>query len=154
MEKIEFLAAVRLVTRNPERLVAFYRDVLGLPLHEELQDGRPPFYACSLGDLHFSIHGQDELAEETPAGVGAVRLAFAVFDVDEVAASLEEGGVELAYPPTDQGWCKVTAVRDPDGNYVELTELGDDWYRHLEKRPAQSPRRRRREKPLEAIDES
>jgi catechol 2,3-dioxygenase-like lactoylglutathione lyase family enzyme len=154
--RIEFLSAVQLVSRDAERLVAFYRDVLGLPLAEQsalaeesalaeqsaLPEHRPlaeqgeaeePFWACTLGELHLSIR---DAAEGDELGVGAVKLAFAVIDVDDVVASLEERGVALLYAPRDLGWCKMTAIRDPDGNCIELTELGDDWYRHLEKRAA------------------
>ena len=134
LEPIEFLSAVLLVSRDAARLAAFYRDVLGVPLQEEQHDDTEPHWGCTLGDLHFAIHPVEDFPEDPRAGVGAVKLAFAVFDIDEATRRLEDGGVELAYPPKDLGWCKMTAVRDPDGNYVELTELGDDWFRHLEKR--------------------
>lgn len=130
-ERIEFVSAVLLVSRNAERLATFYRDVLGLPLVVEQHDDQPPHWGCTLGDLHFAVHPADD--DHAP-GVGAIKLAFAVFDVDEVAERIEAGGVGLLYAPKDLGWCKMTAIRDPDGNYIELTELGDDWYRHLEKR--------------------
>jgi catechol 2,3-dioxygenase-like lactoylglutathione lyase family enzyme len=155
-ERIEFLSAVVLVSRAADRLAAFYRDVLGVPLEREQHDaaasgpsvkptgaasgpsvkptGPAPHWGCTLGDLHFAIHPVEDFPEDPNVGVGAVKLAFAVFDIDEVVQALEARGLELAYPPKDLGWCKMTAVRDPDGNYVELTELGADWYRHLEKR--------------------
>lgn len=133
-ERVEFLSAVLLVSRNAERLAAFYGDVLGVPLTVEQHDAEPPHWGCTLGDLHFAIHPVDDFDEDPATGVGAIKLAFAVFDIDEVAARLEERGVGLLYAPKDLGWCKMTAIRDPDGNYLELTELGDDWYRHLEKR--------------------
>ena len=132
-ERIEFVSAVHVVSRNAERLAAFYRDVLGVPLRVEHQENRA-HWGCTLGDLHFSIYPAEDFAHDAATGVGAIKLAFAVFDIDEVAERLEERGVGLLYPPRDLGWCKMTAIRDPDGNYIELTELGDDWYRHLEKR--------------------
>jgi predicted enzyme related to lactoylglutathione lyase len=163
--RIEFLSAVQLVSRDAERLAAFYRDVLGLPLEEERHDAEERYWACTLGELHVSIRPfvavEDEHAQpsvdgkassdaERPergggVGAGAVKLAFAVIDIDDVVASLEERGVALVYAPRDLGWCKMTAIRDPDGNHVELTELGDDWYRHLEKRDARpAPRRKKK----------
>jgi predicted enzyme related to lactoylglutathione lyase len=133
-ERIEFLSAVLVVSRDAPRLAAFYRDVLGVPLAEEQHGDTDLHWGCTLGDLHFAIHPVADFPEDPRDGTGAVKLAFAVFDIDEVARRLEDRGVELVYPPKDLGWCKMTAVREPDGNYVELTELGDDWFRHLEKR--------------------
>lgn len=133
-ERIEFLSAVHVVSRHAERLATFYRDVLGVPLSVEQHDEEPPHWGCTLGDMHFTIHPAADFSDDPATGVGAIKLAFAVFDIDEVAERLEERGVGLLYPPKDLGWCKMTAIRDPDGNYIELTELGDDWYRHLEKR--------------------
>ena len=79
-----------------------------------------------------------------------VRLHAAKSYLD-MAAMLERQGVELLYPPRDLGWCKRTAVSDPDGNNIELTELGADWYRHLEKHqePSDPPPR---EPKLKALD--
>ena len=32
------------------------------------------------------------------------------------------------------GFAKMTAIRDPDGNYIEITELSGGWLRHLVER--------------------
>ncbi len=132
-ERVEFLSAVHMVSRDAHRLAAFYADVLGVPLTLE-EVGGANLWTCTLGDLHFAIHDADDFDDDSATGVGAIKLGFAVFDIDDVARTLEERGVSLLYTPKDLGWCKMTAIRDPDGNYVELTELGDDWVRHLEKR--------------------
>lgn len=158
------------MSRHADALADFYRDVLGLPLVEERDDGDARHWACALGDLHFSIRSAEEFdhaapsadathdgaagADSSEGGSGTIRLAFAVFDIDAVCASLEAHGLELLYSPKDLGWCKVTAIRDPDGNYVELTELGDDWFRHLEKRKVEGHDLLLRYKKLEAYDKS
>lgn len=138
-ETIKFLSAVLLVSHDAKRLAGFYRDVLGIPLEEERHTPSNLHWGCNLGDVHFAIHPAADFEDDPSAGVGAIKLAFGVDDIDETADTLESRGVELVYPPRDLGWCKMTAVRDPDGNYVELTELGADWYRHLEKRKDENP---------------
>jgi len=50
-EDIRFLSGVILVSEQPERLVDFYRDVLGLPLAEERHGDTAPHWACELGDM-------------------------------------------------------------------------------------------------------
>jgi hypothetical protein len=55
-----------------------------------------------------------------------------LFELDPLVAWLAEHGVDLCYPPEEFGTqSRITAVRDPDGNLVELTELGPGWLDHL-----------------------
>jgi catechol 2,3-dioxygenase-like lactoylglutathione lyase family enzyme len=135
-ERIEFVSAVLLLSRDPERLAAFYRDALGLPLAKERHGASRPHFGCELGDIHFAIHPADEAGS---TGTGAVKLAFFVFDLDGLVRSLEEHGVDLLYPPRQLGDAdsRITAVRDPDGNEIEFSQLGDGWLRHLDQRRAE-----------------
>ena len=150
-ERIEFLSAVIVVSKDAERLAKFYSEVLRLPLEEEQHGDTLPHWGCTLGSLHFAIHPVGDFEDDPQTGTGAVKLAFAVFDIDTVCERLEQAGVELSYSPKDLGWCKMTAIRDPDGNYIELTELGDDWFRHLEKRKIAGHDLLSRRKKLEAL---
>lgn len=131
-EPLEFLSAVLVVSEHPERLAAFYRDVLGVPLEPEQHGATATHWGCQLGDLHFAIHPVANFRQHP--GVGAVRLAFTVFDLDTYVAAVRRRGVEPLYPPKDLGWSKMTAVRDPDGNHIELTQLTNDWFDRLAQR--------------------
>ena len=132
-EKIEFLSAILLVSRHPERLAAFYRDIVGLPLEDEKHGDTAPHYGCELGDLHFAIHPVENF-EGGGYGTGSIKLAFTVFDMEAFVARVEKAGVKLAYKPKDTGFAKMTALSDPDGNYIEFTQLSDRWFKHLESR--------------------
>ena len=134
-EPIEFLSAVLVVSANPPRLAAFYRDVIGIPLREEQHGGSRAHWGCNLGDLHFAIHPVDTFPDRR-SGVGAVKLAFTVFDVKALARRLEESGVPLLYPPHDTGFFVSIAIEDPDGNLVEFTQLRDEWFTGIEARRA------------------
>jgi len=131
---LEFFSGVLLVSENPERLATFYRDVLDLPLEEERHGDTLPHWGCNVGDIHFAIHPIDDFPEDRKSGVGAVKLAFNVFDVRALAAKLEARGAELLYPPKDTGFFVSAAILDPDGNFIELTELVDEWFEMLEER--------------------
>ncbi|MCI0586114.1 MAG: VOC family protein [Planctomycetes bacterium] len=135
-EPIEFLSAVLLVSRDPERLAKFYRDVLGVPLEDERHGETLPHWGCTMGDVHFAIHPVEDFPEDRACAVGSVKLAFTVFDLDGFVGELKARGVEPLYPPRDEGFCRMTALRDPDGNHLEFTELGEEWFRHLEERRA------------------
>jgi hypothetical protein len=131
-ERIEFLSAVLLTSTQPVRLAGFYRDVLGVPLHEEQHDSGPSHRGCELGDVHFAIHPEDA-AEDAARGPGPVRLAFWVFDLESFVQRLDkEHGIRCRYPVQDLGSSSmVTAITDPDGNEVELTQMGRSWVEHL-----------------------
>jgi catechol 2,3-dioxygenase-like lactoylglutathione lyase family enzyme len=131
-ERIEFLSAVLLTSHQPDRLAAFYRDVLGLPLQEERHDSGPSHWGGELGDVHFAIHPADEVGQAIHSP-GAVRIALWVFDLESFVQRLaQEHGVHCLYPVQDLGASSlVTAVADPDGNEVELTQMGHRWVDHL-----------------------
>lgn len=135
-ETIEFLSAVLLVSKNPEKLAEFYRDVVGLPLEEEQHGETEKHYGCELGDLHFAIHPISNF-EETALGTGSVKLAFTIFDMEAFVEKIESKGYKLAYEPKDTGFATMTALTDPDGNYIEFTQLSDRWFKHLESRRKQ-----------------
>lgn len=135
-EKIEFLSAVLLVSKNPERLANFYKDVVGLPLEDEDHGESEKHYGCELGDLHFAIHPLSNF-EGTGYGTGSVKLAFTVFDMESFVEKVKSKGIQLAYEPKDTGFAVMTALTDPDGNYIEFTQLSDRWFQHLESRRKQ-----------------
>ena len=131
-EDLRFISGVILVSSQPWRLTAFYRDVLGLPLAEERHGEAQPHWGCELGDVHFAIHPVADYPEDPAGGPGPVKLAFMVFDLSRVVEWLDRRGIPLCYPPADLGEeSRITAVRDPDGNLVELTQLGPGWLGHL-----------------------
>jgi catechol 2,3-dioxygenase-like lactoylglutathione lyase family enzyme len=111
-------------------LAQFYRDVLGIPLEDEKHGNTELHYGCEVGDLHFAIHPHENFKDQDP-GVGAIKLAFEVGDIEAFVARLKAKGVEPLYPPKNFGIGLITAVRDPDGNLVEFTQLSEKWIGHV-----------------------
>ncbi len=134
--EIEFLSAVIIVSPNPERLAKFYREVVGVDLADERHGGSLPHFGTTLGDIHFAIHPIETFAG-TPYAVGSVKIALSVFDMEATVNRIKSHGVRLLYPPRDTGYFISTAIEDPDGNFVELTKMCDDWFRTLEQRKAE-----------------
>ena len=130
---VEFFSAVLLISKEPERLATFYRDVIGMPLEDEQHGETEKHYGCELGDLHFAIHPVANF-KDTGHGTGSVKLAFTVFDMSAFVERMKSLDIPLAYPPKDTGFAIMTALTDPDGNYVEFTQLSDRWFKHLESR--------------------
>ena len=132
----KFFSAVLIASRNPDRLANFYKDVIGIPLEDEQHGDTAKHYGCEMGDLHFAIHPLENFGNEEP-GVGSVKLAFEIFDMNAFVQNLAAKGVTPLYPPKEMGPMLITAVKDPDGNHIEFTQLGERWIKHIEKRRAE-----------------
>jgi hypothetical protein len=55
---------------------------------------------------------------------------------------LESKGVRPVYPPRDTGFFVSTAINDPDGNYIEFTQMCNEWFKLLEETTTVAPRHR------------
>lgn len=117
---------VVLVVDDLDRALAFYVDLLGIPLahrsgsYAQLATGttRLAFYerAAMADTLAMTIHAPD------PAAPG-FELGFKVADVDAAFAELVAKGATPAVAPTTRPWGQRTAyVRDPDAHLVELAQ--------------------------------
>lgn len=134
---IRFMSAVLIVTRQLEAMRSFYADVLGLPLVEESHGDTDQHFGCELGDIHFAIHPAENFDQPGTLGAGSIRLAFEVPEMTSFVDRVMAAGFSFHYPPKDLGFAVITALCDPDGNYLEFTQLSDSWYFHLERRRQQ-----------------
>lgn len=109
---------INLTSENPERLRAFYRDVVGIEPNPMI--GPAGFTAAGVG---FVIDGH---SETVGAAKEPTRLMFN-FHVDDIAAEqarLEGLGVNFVRPATREPWGGFMATfEDPDGNYAQLIEF-------------------------------
>jgi glyoxylase I family protein len=111
---------VVIVSPDPEALVAWYRDTLGLEVLrlDEWRKGEVLFVSLRVSPT-FLI---DVLrGERTGVNVDHLALTAEGVDLDELATS---GTVDVEMGPADlfgaQGIGRGLYVRDPDGNRVEL----------------------------------
>ncbi|HZA27277.1 MAG TPA: VOC family protein [Actinomycetota bacterium] len=103
--------------------VAFYRDLLGVPL-KVVGDGYVEF---DTENVKFGLYERSRLPQllgKAPKRAGPDgEVAFLVDDVDAWAHRLNEAGVHLLSGPTDRPWGHRTVhIADPDGLIVELAQ--------------------------------
>jgi predicted enzyme related to lactoylglutathione lyase len=104
-------------TADMSRAVAFYRDVLGLPLARRDGDDWAEFDA---GGSRFALHGASEGHPVRPGGATAV---FEVEDLDSARRRLEGRGVRFHERGGEvPGFARFASFSDPDGNTVQLIE--------------------------------
>jgi len=102
-------------TRDMDAGVAFYRDVVGLPLVRREGHEWALFEA---GPVSFALHGTED--DEPPPG-GTVVLR--VDDLEEARRTLEQrGAVFDAFLGEVEGFARFAAFRDPDGNPIQIIE--------------------------------
>jgi lactoylglutathione lyase len=101
-------------TADPEAFARFYGERLGLEAD---------------GEHVFRLGGSRLLATIGPAPAragwrdrGLRYMTVQIFDCDGLTAALERQGVEVGQPPQTVGQVRYSFVRDPDGNWIELSE--------------------------------
>jgi lactoylglutathione lyase len=111
--------------------VAFYRDVLGLPVVEAWDgpDGSGAVLDAGRATLELLSVPQAELVDRVEVGArvaGPVRVALEVADSVETAGRLVRGGAEALAEPVVTPWRhRNVRVRAPDGMQLTLfTVLG------------------------------
>lgn len=117
---------ITIMTDDVPRLVAFYRDVLGMVAGQE----QGPYVEFDHPGVRFAICdrglmaglGLPQFAE--PVQGQRFELAFPVGSPDEVDSAYEEivaKGATPIHPPQNMPWNQRTALfADPDGNIHEL----------------------------------
>jgi lactoylglutathione lyase len=110
---------VRLLVRDPGAQRRFYTDALGLA--EESSRGGVAFRA---GEGLLVIDQADDAPLEAPFEGGGWRyITFQVFGVDgEHAHVLAHGGREAMAPVTLGKTARISMVKDPAGNWIEISQ--------------------------------
>jgi lactoylglutathione lyase len=107
---------VRIAVRDIEAHRRFYREAFGLP---ELRPG--VFRAGE--SLIFLEQSADAPSDAQMRGPGWRYITFQVFKVDEEHARVLAGGGREAVAPVTLGTtARISMVRDPDGNWIELSQ--------------------------------
>ncbi len=107
---------VNVSSDQPERLIAFYENVVGLPRMPHLPG------AFMAGTTGFLVDGHSEAvgAAKEPQ---RVLLTFTVDDATAEQQRLEGAGVKFVRPATREPWGGLVATfADLDGNYCQLVE--------------------------------
>jgi catechol 2,3-dioxygenase-like lactoylglutathione lyase family enzyme len=110
--QVELVDFVSVPTRDVERAVSFYRDVLGLPA-SAVTEGE-----VEAPNVTLSFWNPERDGEEFVPNVAGLGLRVA--DVEAARRELEEKGVEFLGETYDSGVCHMGFFKDPDGNTVIL----------------------------------
>jgi lactoylglutathione lyase len=115
-------------TRDIDRALAFYRDLLGLSVVFRFPfDRRPEHVVLRLGDsqLALTAGGPADVGLEPGSG-NSFELVVWCDDVDREASRLSEAGAPILVEPYDHvARHRRAYVADPDGNWIALVDAGN-----------------------------
>jgi lactoylglutathione lyase len=104
---------------NYEKCVAFYSEVLGLPIRMQKGDYLTNF---RFGDGYIILEkGTPPPEEVRKKEMTPFIIRLNVADVDVAAEGLRAKGVEIKRESYD--WGEIGSFRDPDGNLIQLCKF-------------------------------
>lgn len=119
-----------IVTRNPDAMLAFYRDTLGFEYEGEMQmagNGSMQRLHCGSSLIKIVTPGQLGDASAAPGGIGGATgyryWTISVADLEGMTQKCADAGYQVPVPPRDvRPGVRISMIEDPDGNWVELLE--------------------------------
>ena len=120
---IKFAYTIAFV-RDMQKSIAFYRDLIGLPVRME-----SPHWSefdsggCTLA-LHLAAQGDLEPVQAGQIPAGHCHPGFEVDDIDKFEARMEKAGVPVMSPVSVQDFGgRMGTWRDPDGVPVSVAQM-------------------------------
>lgn len=104
-----------------EKSIAFYRDIVGLPLDRRFSAG-PGGEIAFLGDGETQVELIERIGPKSTIG-NAVSLGFAVDSLDDALAFVAEHGIKVEsgpFQPNDH--IKFFYILDPDGLRIQFSQ--------------------------------
>jgi len=120
---------VALTADDYERLIAFYREGLGLdPAHDwSSEQGRVLVFELGRGTLEIFDQQQANMVDQIEAGQrvsGKIRFALQVPDLNRALARLIANGATLVHEPVLTPWGDYNArIQSPDGMQITLFQV-------------------------------
>lgn len=109
---------INITSEHPERLAAFYRDIVGLEPNAQMGDG-----AFDVAGANFLIDGHSDTKGDN-ADPQRTLINFFVDDLAAEQARLEAEGVRFIRTAGKEYWGGVISTFvDPDGNYAQIIEF-------------------------------
>jgi len=116
--KIKGIGFVGVPVTDLKRARAFYEDVLGLKISDEMMGGK--WIEYGVGDDTLAIANVSDTWTPSDQGTGA---ALEVEDFDEAISRLKDRQVRFVAEPFETPCCHMAVIQDPDGNKLMIHKL-------------------------------
>ena len=121
-----------IVTKDAKPLIKFYSETLGLPVAGEMDmpgGGHMTRLSCGDTTLKIVVNGREPKGATAPGGIGGAAgfryFTISVDNLEEATQECETAGYKIAVAPTEiRAGVTISMIEDPDGNWVELLQMG------------------------------
>lgn len=121
---------VGIVTSNPEPMLAFYGETLGLVMAQKIElPGMGTLYFFQLGSNVIKLMVPETPVSESnllgmPQQANGVRYwTVQVNNLDELVAAIKQAGIVPLVDISEIGDVRFAILPDPDGNCMEFVEM-------------------------------
>lgn len=112
--QVKGLSGLIMASPNPEKLAAFYKEVIGLPLELNKHGNLPEHWECDFNNIHFAILRQRGNGNPSNSIVPS-------FAVEDISAFVTAHDLAMLHPMMDLGGGSyVASIEDLDGNTIRL----------------------------------
>ena len=123
---------IGIVTTDAAPMLKFYKDTLGLELEGEMDmpgGGKMSRLKCGSTVVKIVVHGKAPDAVAVPGGInGATGYRYWTISVSNITEATEQclsAGYKIAVPVREiRPGVSISMIEDPDGNWVELLQMG------------------------------
>ena len=118
---IKDFSCINISSRDPKKLISFYKDILGIPvLYEDVSEYDGVGFGFIPNAPTFCIWDENKWGK-TRNSQGSVCLVFHCDNHEKTYNELKSKGVSLESPKTvPWGNAKELFVKDPDGNTIYI----------------------------------
>ncbi|MDA1302369.1 MAG: VOC family protein [Proteobacteria bacterium] len=121
-----------IITNDLAPMLKFYRDTLGLTVEGEMPmggGGHMTRLKCGSTTIKIVVNGKTPPASAPPGGIGGATgyryWTISVDNLKEMTEVCSSAGYTVAVPPTEiRAGVMISMIEDPDGNWVELLQIG------------------------------
>lgn len=121
-----------LVTLDAAPMLKFYRDTLGLKVEGEMVmpgGNHMTRLACGTTTLKIVVNGKPPAAAAPAGGIGGATglryFTISVSNLQQATDELAAAGYNVVVKPREiRAGVTISMIEDPDGNWVELLQLG------------------------------
>ena len=121
-----------LVTLDSAPMLKFYRDTLGLKVEGEMAmpgGNHMTRLACGTTTLKIFVNGKPPAAAAPAGGIGGATglryFTISVSNLQQATDELAAAGYNVVVKPREiRAGVTISMIEDPDGNWVELLQLG------------------------------
>ena len=117
-----------IVTTNPEAMINFYKDILGLKFDGEMDmpgGGHMTRLLCGSSTIKIVVNGREPGSTAAPGGLaggtGYRYFTMVVSNLEEAVKICEDAGCKIPVSPRAiREGVTIAMIEDPDRNWVEL----------------------------------